>query len=44
MDILAQKPNTYQGSVVKRTDGCIAGAEWPSVEQIVKRLVPSDRG
>jgi len=31
-------PNTYQAAVVKRADGCIAGAGWPSVEQTVKRL------
>jgi hypothetical protein len=30
-------PNTYQASVVKRADGCIAGAGWPSVEQTVNR-------
>src|SRR5215510_2056468 len=23
-------PNTYEASVVKRADGCIAGAGWPS--------------
>ena len=28
-------PNTYQGSVVKRADGCIAGAEGPSEEHLV---------
>jgi len=31
-------PNPYQGSGVKRTDRCIAGAGWPSEKQIVKRL------
>jgi hypothetical protein len=31
------RSNTYQGSDVKRTDGCITGAGWPSVEQTVKR-------
>jgi hypothetical protein len=29
--------NPYQGSVVKRADGCIAGAGWPSGKQPVKR-------
>ena len=28
-------PNTYQGSVVKRTDGCITGAGWLSAEHMV---------
>ena len=28
--------NTYQASVVKRADGCLAGAGWPSAKQPVK--------
>ncbi len=31
------RANTYQGSVVKRADGCTTGVEWLSVEQTVKR-------
>ena len=27
--------NPYQGSGVKRADGCTTGAEWPSEEQVV---------
>jgi hypothetical protein len=29
--------NSYQGSVVKRADGCTAGAGWPSAKQAVNR-------
>jgi hypothetical protein len=29
--------NSYQGSGVKRADGCIAGAGWPSEKQMVSR-------
>ena len=31
-------PNPDQGSDVKRADGCMTGAGWPSVEQTVNRL------
>ena len=31
-------PNPYQAADVKRADGCIAGAGWPSEEQQVNRL------
>jgi hypothetical protein len=30
-------PNPYQASVVKRADGGIAGAGWPSAKQREKR-------
>ncbi len=30
-------PNPYQGSGVKRADGCITGVGGPSVKQIVSR-------
>jgi hypothetical protein len=30
-------PNPYQADDVKRADGCIAGAGWPSVKQMVSR-------
>ena len=33
----ATKPNTYQGSGVKRADGCTTGAGWPSDKQTVSR-------
>jgi hypothetical protein len=33
-----QRPNPYEASVVKRTDGCIAGAGWPSVKHLVSHL------
>ena len=32
----APAPNTYQGSGVKRADGCTTGAGWPSAKQTVK--------
>jgi hypothetical protein len=31
-------PNTYQASVVKRADGCIAGAGWPSEYHMMNHL------
>jgi hypothetical protein len=34
----ARRPNPYEASVVKRTDGCIAGAGWPSVKHLVSHL------
>src|SRR2546430_1032239 len=33
----SERPNTYQGSGVKRADGCITGVGGPSVKQIVSR-------
>jgi hypothetical protein len=35
VDSATRLPNTYQASVVKWADGCIAGAGWPSEKQIV---------
>jgi hypothetical protein len=32
-----QRANPYEASVVKWTDGCPAGAGWPSEEQQVNR-------
>src|SRR5262245_36024114 len=37
--------NTYEASVVKRTDRCIAGARWPSETQLVnpsRQVVAAD--
>src|SRR5712691_5526418 len=34
-------PNPSQGSGVKRADGCITGAGWPSEEQMVRRHTQS---
>ena len=34
---IQRPPNTYEGSGVKRADGCTTGAGWPSVKQMVSR-------